>query len=339
MRVLFAGPLFPWSTTAARRQAMLDLGHTVDSIDVAPFTDYGHPWLRKLIRHLHIGRGVAEYNRALVALAADVRPDLVWLELPGQVWPQTVRVLKQHSSCVLSHHTEYVYFRRYWYRHYFPAIRLYDAHIVTNAHTIEALRVLGAKRVIKAGFAYDPKLHRPVNLSPSEAERYRSSVVFVGHWEPTTERRIRALRTSGIDVKVYGASWRWASSLDDRDRITRVFGEEYVKTLCGADICLGFLSKWNKNHSAGRTYEIPACGRFFLAERTDDHLSLFREGHEAEFFDDERELLAKCRYYLQHPDERQRIAEAGHRRCTTGGRTYRDDMERILSALAGPTVG
>ncbi len=69
-----------------------------------------------------------------------------------------------------------------------------------------------------------------------------------------------------------------------------------------------------------------------LAERTDEHRAVFREGEEAAFFSTPEELLDKVRYYLAHDEIRQRIARAGHARVTTGGHTYRDRLREIVQA-------
>lgn len=67
-----------------------------------------------------------------------------------------------------------------------------------------------------------------------------------------------------------------------------------------------------------------------LSERTDEHLALFTEDKEMACFSSDEELVDKIRYYLAHDAERQRIAQAGYHRVTTGKNTYFDRLQEIL---------
>jgi spore maturation protein CgeB len=64
-------------------------------------------------------------------------------------------------------------------------------------------------------------------------------------------------------------------------------------------------------------------------------LELFEEGKEAEFFDSEQELLDKVRYYLTHKDKRERIANAGRKRCLTSGYDNESCMRRYIEIIFG----
>src|SRR5438874_6645415 len=106
MRILFGGPLFRWNTTEARRRAFSALGHEVAEIDVLRFVDTSHKLLPAIRRHLHFGTGTGRYNEQLLSQASEWKPDLVWLELPSQVWPKTVRALRSTGAMIVDHHTE-----------------------------------------------------------------------------------------------------------------------------------------------------------------------------------------------------------------------------------------
>jgi spore maturation protein CgeB len=174
-------------------------------------------------------------------------------------------------------------------------------------------------------------------MSDEERRDLQSDVLFIGHYEPTTETMILALIAAGISVRVCGSGWRRrARRLPNRAQIHPAPADQYAKLLASAKICLCFLSKWNNNtlHSAGRTFEIPAVGSFLLAERTPDHLSYFLEGKEAEFFSSDRELVEKVKYYLSKPEERAAVARAGYQRCISSGYTQKDRMSKVLELIA-----
>jgi len=125
------------------------------------------------------------------------------------------------------------------------------------------------------------------------------------------------LAKSGINVRVWGPNWKNAKMKHQNLLIENrgLWKDDYKKAICSFDINLCFLRKGNRDSHTSRSIEIPACGGFMLAERTTEHLTLFEEGKEAEFFETDEELLGKIKYYLSHQQERKRIAIAGYNRC------------------------
>ena len=333
MRILYTGRLSAWTTTEARMRALQELGHAVVQLDSLPFLLRGPRLLAGVQRRLLVGPNIIAYNRALLAAATKARADLVWIDSGLFVQPRTLREIRAATGALLVHyHSDNIDYERRWYRLYLAGAPLYDLHVTTNEGNIPYLCQIGAPKVVRGEFGFDPGLHRPVELSDDDRERFGSDLTFIGHWEPTTEAYLLALREAGFSLRVWGGEWYQAR--DPQLQTTKViYGEDYVKALAAAKICLCFLSKWNRNQSAGRTFEIPAIGRFLLAERTADHLGYYAEGWEADFFAGRDALLAKVRFYLDHAERREAIAAAGHQRCLTSGYTHRDRVRQILEQI------
>lgn len=330
MKILYCGPLRRWSLTEERFLALKALGHEVEAVDESQFLERGPYVLQKLQRHLLAGPGPAGYNREVVCRARDMRPDLVWIDQGGQIRSETAAALRATGARLLHHTTDYLGHNAYWFRHYLAAIAEYDVHVVTNELNVGILRERGARHVIVDEFAYAPDRHRPPVLSSDDRRLFGARAIFIGHWEPASERLVLALQRAGIDVRVHGPGWWRARALDAFRRLQPLHGVDYVKALASARLCLCFLSKRNRNQSAVRTFEIPAIGGFLLAERTADHRRYFDEGREAEYFDSTDELIDKARFYLQHDYARDAIAEAGHRRCVTSPYAWTDRCSRVL---------
>ena len=94
-----------------------------------------------------------------------------------------------------------------------------------------------------------------------------------------------------------------------------------------------FLRKINRDLQTTRSIEIPACGGFMLAERTEEHQTLFEESKEADFFSTNEELLDKIRFYLANPDIRLKIALAGRERCEKSGYSHESTLSKIILML------
>ena len=83
-----------------------------------------------------------------------------------------------------------------------------------------------------------------------------------------------------------------------------------------------------------RTFEVPACNSFLLAERTDEHAELFREDQEAVFFETPDELVDKARYYVRNAKAREEIAGRGGRKILENPNTYADRLKVLLAQCA-----
>jgi spore maturation protein CgeB len=95
-------------------------------------------------------------------------------------------------------------------------------------------------------------------------------------------------------------------------------------------MCLGFLSKLNRDDYTYRCFEIPACGSLLLAERTPTLEKIFQENEEAVFFSSVEEMLEKVLWLRQHPEEITRIAAAGRKRVLTDGHSNYDRAQQFL---------
>jgi spore maturation protein CgeB len=336
MKILYSGPMGKWGTTSARHRALLALGHQVDVVDVKDHLRAAGV-KGKVETHLHLGGGVAGYNEQLVVKAEETKPDLVWLDTGGHVWKDTIRRIRSTGAKVVSYNSDYLGFYTFYWRLFLASTHLYDAHITTNEFNLPLLQRHGARKVVMTHAAYDPDFHRPPELTAEERVKYESDAVVIGHHEPAYEKFLVALRRAGLRLRVWGPGWRMPVA---RMRLGRaiqtpsiLWGPESVKAIASAKIGLGVLSKFNRNQSTGRSFEVPAIGTFFLAQRTPEHLAFYKDGTEAVFFSSAEELQEKAKYYIEHPNERNAIARAGHERCIRSGNTHLDRVRRMLEDI------
>ncbi|MHC4150331.1 MAG: CgeB family protein, partial [Planctomycetota bacterium] len=230
------------------------------------------------------------------------------------------------------------HYRRLW-KYYLETIPDYDLHFVYRKVNVAELKAAGAKEAHILMPYFVPTLHHPVTLTQEEKGKYACEVVFVGHYEPDGRvEHLNALIEAGINVKLFGSEY-WNRRILDPvadyfGEVHAVLGTEYTKALCGAQICLNFLSRLNRDTYTRRCFEIPACGRLLLSERTPDLLSLFRENEEAVYFSSPSELVERVLWLQARPELIQTIAEAGHRRVLCEDHTVDGRMKWVVELLA-----
>jgi spore maturation protein CgeB len=184
--------------------------------------------------------------------------------------------------------------------------------VTTHSATIPWYEQNGMK-VIKSQWAGSP-LYKP------NRDLYKYDVSFVGqkHGRMPDGRFLRseiinAMMTAGLNVDLFGNYWdgydKWHGYITDFQAIIDVFNETRIN--------LNLSNPWHHGtmpQIKGRHFEIPQCQAFQLATPADDLQSYFVEDKEIVIARSIQELVDKARYYLEHHQEREAIAKAGHDR-------------------------
>lgn len=333
--ILYVGPVS--GTCLQRANALRSLGHRVEQVE-AGVPDRG--WRRQLYRlghHLRRPPDVYAANAAILGATRRQRFDVLWVDKGLAIRPRTfLRLRAGHPSlrCVAyspddmasPDNTSVAWAR---------CVPLYDLHVTTKSFNVSELPALGARDVFFVDNAFDPETHRPLALGEEEHRRFAADVGFIGTFEPERAEAMLWLARRGLRVTIHGARWERFRGGHENLVIRRevLDGLDYARAVSATKINLGFLRKAYRDLQTTRSIEIPACGGFLLAERTDEHRRLFEEGAEAEFFDSLPELEAKIRRYLERDEDRRRIAAAGRRRCLTSGYSNAERLASVLEYL------
>ncbi len=338
MRILLVSNGKFYYVGAFFRRALEELGHEHTLVDERRFFE---PLQRSLL-HKVAYRLLRKhpltywaYNREVLRKAEEFRPDVILVTKGAYINPQTLATIKEETGAFLVNYaTDDPFNPRVSTRDLVKAIPLYDLYACTKRAIMEDVRRAGCQNVAFIHFGYEPTLHFPEQpATPEEIERFSSDVVFIGNADEDRIPYFEALaKLPGLKLHLYGGYWDHYPSLRQYHR-GFALGRDYRLALGGAKIAVCLVRRANRDGHCMRTFEIPACGAFMLAERTEEHLELFEEGKEAAYFESSGELVDKVRYYLQHGEERQHIAEAGYRLVTGKKNTYRNRLVQILQLV------
>jgi hypothetical protein len=295
-------------------------------------------------RKLVLGPGVWAANAAVLA-SLRARPQVVLAWRTPWLWPSTVRTLRRLGGCrVVLYNNDDPFgpdaHLRAW-RKFRRLVPVVDACASYRAVNVEDYRQAGARRVFMLRSFYSPSVHRPIDLSPEDRERFGADVTFVGHYEDDGRlASLERLKAAGLRIRVFGGGWDRAGA---RARallgtVEPVLGDDYARAIRAAKVALVFFSKRNRDQYTRRCFEIPAIGTLMLAERTPEMLSLYDEDRDAAYFGSDDELVRQALRYVHDGELRARVSAAGRARCTRDGHDVDSRARRFLQDI-DPLLG
>jgi len=163
-------------------------------------------------------------------------------------------------------------------------------------------------------------------------------VAFIGTWMRYEKRDefLLELVAQGVPISIWGDRWEKSphfAKLKSYWRGNALRGRDYVAAIQGSKLCLGMLSKGNRDLHTQRSLEVPFAGGLFCAERTTEHQELYKEGAEAVFWSDATECADICNRLLKDSILREKIRKSGMERIRALKLGNEDVCRHVLKTL------
>jgi spore maturation protein CgeB len=199
----------------------------------------------------------------------------------------------------------------------------FDAMYTNDAQTAELYRQ-GGVPAFQMPIATNDGFFRPLPPAPE----YACEVLHLGAAHQDRIEPVRAL-VEHFDTHVYGENWE----KHDIHNRGLVYGEETLKALNSARVVVLF----SRTPSGRQTvkvgiFDFLAAGALLATEDFPDLRQYFDVQKELIAFNGVDEMLAKIRYYLDHPGEAEAIRQAG-RAKVMAQYTWKQTWPRILASV------
>jgi hypothetical protein len=336
-RILYIGP--DGGNCRQRRRALERLGCEVTAVDPSRALPEGF-WVRHWCHWTGALGFERRITRDLLSHIAGRSFDLAWLDPGDLAGPSAISAVRAAAPVVINFNLDnpFVSRDRNRWRLFRKALAEYDLCVYPRRSSVEAALLAGARRALLIDQAADEVENQPITLTPSDEARFASEVAFVGTWMPERGPFLARLVDRGVPLRIYGTRWRKAPEfprLKSRIVLGHLGPEAYAKAIQGTKIAIGLLSKGNQDQHTTRSMEIPAMGALFCAERTADHVRLYKDGVEAVFWNDADECADRCLELLACPGRIRQIAQAGQRRVRQNRAFNETMLSRVLAEAMG----
>lgn len=286
--------------------------------------------------------GYAGMNKTLLDTVKIEKPNILFCNLfTNEIQPKTIKYITEKTKTItlnwfFDDQWRFDNFSRFW-------APFFDWVTTTDPEVPAKYKKIGYDNVIKTTWAANQHIYKP------QKGDLKYDVTFVGSCHANRKKVITYLKTNGIKVECWGQGW--PNGRASQEEMVKIFSQSRInlnftevstakknfKTLIkvfakiflkrGVNNTFHFYSPsiiWRniinfhlpQSHPQikGRNFEVPACGGFLLTEPAEDLYNFYEYGKEIVIFNNSAELAKKIVYYLNHEEERRRIARAGYER-------------------------
>lgn len=260
-------------------------------------------------------RDFAELNRKFLEKVQTEKPDLILCVLMHyELWLETLQLVREGTDAVLLNWStddswKYEQFSKF----VAPAFHTYAT---TYPEALAKFKRDGQHHAVLTQWAASSE----TLAEPLPAAQCLHGASFIGTAYGNRPQWIAALARHGIKVECFGHGWKNGA----------VSAQEIPGIISGSLISLNFADSGmvvngvvpgRSRQIKARVFEVPGAGGFLLTESADGLNQVYKNGTEIAVFGGLAELVEKISYFTTHPEERDRVALAGHIR-TRNEHTY-----------------
>lgn len=306
--------------------AMRELGHRVYVFD-----DRNHLFPKRLRRQVPLldRISIQLINFSFMKTISRHKSDVAIVTGGNRILGNTILKLRGNTTSILWTTDAPVDFKNISL-----SAKAYDYVFCQGTEAVELL----AQQGVEANWlpmACDPIFHHPIKLTSKEQRQYGNDIVFVGSYYRSRYELFKKL--SDFDFGIWGPGWNKLESTELRPHLKgeHTRPSEWAEIYSASKIVLAphYQDQGNRYpvfQASPRIFEAMACGAFVISDYQKDVFSLFKDGKHLVGFKTETELIDKINYYLEHSDERKKIAEQGRIEVLKNHK-YVDRVEKLLS--------
>ena len=180
--------------------------------------------------------------------------------------------------------------------------------------------------------ACNPRVHRPIELTPGDHQRYGCDVMIFGSLYYYRQAILAQLQE--FDLKRWGSAPAWFLNRLRKSAGGEIVLDDKVRAVRAACIALNPLHYGEIDSLNCRAFELAGCGAFQLVTDKPVMTEHFTPGVDLEAFRSIDDLIEKIRHYLRHPDQALEIARSGQIRAHRD-HTYESRIREIFRVAFG----
>ncbi len=343
IKILVVGPLYGGSLPIAVNcsSTLKKMGHRVELLDNSRFAEamfFAKNITKDKFRYNSMIDNLSAFlTEAVLARCETFKPDLVFVLAQAPMTVEGLKKLKNDNIPTAFWFVEDFRVMNYWrniaghYDYFFT---------IQKGALFNELKKAGARNYHYLPLAANQDVHRKIELTDNEKNYYGSDVSFVGAGYYNRRHLFKGL--IDYDFKIWGTDWDMNSALAgcvqragervDTDDIVRIFNSSKININLHSSTYHKGINPFG-DFVNPRTFELASCGAFQLIDNRSELADFFEQGEEIIVFEGLEDLRQKITYYLDHTEEREKIAEKSRQRVIKE-HTYKHRMQQMLDLLA-----